>query len=299
MPSRPLTLLARTLTAVAITLTAAVALATPSGATPISGGVYVALGDSYSAGPLIPPISDPLTCVRSKANYPSLLAKSQQVTTFRDVTCSSATTQNFAQPQKGAIAGTAAPQYNALSADTTLVTVGIGGNDVGLVGLAESCINVAPPPVGKSCAAKYTAGGVDQYSQKIQAFAPTYGTVIEKIRSLAPNARIVMVSYPTAIRNGGCFPVQPVLGPDATYIQAKIDELNSVMSQQSAAHGATYVNLRPSTVGHDACALPGVRWLEGLVPLSPAFPLHPNALGMKNAAAVTAQTLAGSPATTP
>jgi lysophospholipase L1-like esterase len=240
------------------------------------------MGDSYAAGPLILPMTDPVTCVRSALNYAHLLAQQLHVTTLRDVTCSSATTQNFANPQPGSVSGTAPPQYNALRSDTTLVTVGIGGNDVGLVGLAESCINVFPPPIGKSCAAKYTAGGVDQYSQRIQAFAPTFGTVIDRIHQLAPNARVLMVGYPTAIRNGGCFPYQPLLGPDATYIQAKIDELNSVMAQQAAAHNATYVNIRTSSVGHDSCALPGIRWLEGLVPTSDSFPLHPNQLEMRN-----------------
>lgn len=265
---------AATLVAVSLTASATSSAATPS--------VYVAMGDSYAAGPLILPMTDPYVCVRSALNYAHLLAQQLGVTTLRDVTCSSATTQDFSNSQKGNVTGTAAPQYNALGADTTLVTVGIGGNDVGLVGLAESCINVLPAPVGKSCAAKYTAGGVDVYSQRIQAFAPTYGTVIDHIHQLAPNAKILMIGYPTAIRNGGCFPYQPLLGPDATYIQAKIDELNAAMAQQAAAHNATYVNIRTSSVGHDSCALPGIRWLEGLVPTSDAFPLHPNQLEMRN-----------------
>jgi lysophospholipase L1-like esterase len=272
---------ASTVAALAATLPAL-----PSAAAPVPGGVYVALGDSYSAGPLIQPQSDPVTCARSAVNYVGLLAQKLQVQALRDVTCSSATTANFSNPQKGAVSGTAAPQYDAVRADATLVTVGIGGNDVGLVGLAESCINVFPAPIGQSCAAKYTAGGVDQYSQRIQAFAPTYGTVIDTIHQLAPNARILMVGYPTAIRDGGCFPVQPLLAPDATYIQAKIDELNSVMAQQAAAHGAQYIDIRTSSVGHDACALPGQRWVEGLAPTSDAYPMHPNELSMQNTANV-------------
>lgn len=280
------------LIAVLAVATGLVGLVAPSSAaTPAPASVYVAMGDSYTAGPLIPPQSDLLTCVRSRDNYPGLLSRSLHVTTFRDVSCSSATTKDFATPQKGAITGTNPPQYNALSADTTLVTVGIGGNDIGLVGLAESCINLLPPPVGKSCAAKYTAGGVDQYSQRIQAFAATYGTVIAQIRSRAPHAKILLVGYPTAIRNGGCFPVQPLLAPDATYIQAKIDELNAAMKAQAQANRATYVDIRTSSIGHDACALPGVRWLEGLVPLSPAFPLHPNELEMRNTTRVLLGTL--------
>jgi hypothetical protein len=50
--------------------------------------------------------------------------------------------------------------------------------------------------------------------------------------------------------------------------------------------GSTYVGLYGPSVGHDACQLPGVRWVEPLVPLSPAAPVHPNALGMQKMAAV-------------
>jgi lysophospholipase L1-like esterase len=280
----------------ALTTLAATALTAGSAAvaTVPTGGVYVALGDSYTAGPLILPQSDLLTCARSSVDYPGLLARALQVATLRDVSCSGATSTDFTQSQAGQVSGTNPPQYDALSADTTLVTVGIGGNDIGLFGLAESCINVLPAPLGKSCAAKYTAGGVDVYSQKIAAFAATYATIIDTVHQRAPQAKVLMVGYPTAIRNGGCFPKQPILAPDATYIQAKIDELNAAMAQQAAAHGATYVDLRSSSVGHDACAASDLRWVEGIVPHTDAFPLHPNELSMQNATQViTAELAAG------
>jgi hypothetical protein len=281
--------------ALAVIASTAVAVAS-SGATAAqaapSGGVYVALGDSYTAGPLILPMTDNFTCARSALNYPSLLALKIKPAVFRDVSCSSATTRDFSSPQPGVVSGTNPPQYDAITPDTTLVTVGIGGNDIGLVGLAESCVNVAPTWLGgKSCAATYTAGGVDVYSQRIQAFAPTYGAVIDHIRSLAPNARILLVSYPTGIKPDGCWPYQPILAPDANYVQAKIDELNSVMRSQALAHGAQYIDIRTPSIGHDACQLPGIRWLEGLVPTSDAFPLHPNQLEMIDTASVIAASL--------
>ncbi|HET6285890.1 MAG TPA: GDSL-type esterase/lipase family protein, partial [Amycolatopsis sp.] len=146
--------------------------------------VYVAMGDSFSAGSVVLPQSDLLTCARSAINYAGLLAKQLEVDELRDVTCAAATTAHFTNPQKGVISGTNPPQYDALSTDTTLVTVGIGGNDIGLVGLATSCVNLLPG--GASCKAANTAGGVDKYATKIDAFAATYGTVIEQIRQRAP-----------------------------------------------------------------------------------------------------------------
>lgn len=266
-------------------------IAAPSSPAATPRQVYVALGDSYSAGPLIPPQTDPVTCLRSGNDYPGLVSRQLGVAVFRDVTCSSATTADFSHSQPANVPGgpPAPPQYRALSGDTTLVTVGIGGNDIGLVGLALSCVNVAPPPIGHSCRA---ANGTT-YQDRIDAFAATYGRVVDAIRGKAPNARILLVGYPTTIKDGGCFPYQPILGTDATYLQGLIDRLNRRMSAQATEHGATYVDIRTSSIGHDSCQLPGTRWLEGLVPTSPAFPLHPNALGMQNAATQVVATLRG------
>ncbi|MEV6909248.1 SGNH/GDSL hydrolase family protein [Amycolatopsis sp. NPDC051071] len=243
--------------------------------------VYVAMGDSFSAGSVVLPQSDLLTCARSAINYAGLLAKQLKVDVLHDVTCGAATTANFPNPQKGIVSGTNPPQYDALSADTTLVTVGIGGNDIGLVGLATSCVNLMP--AGNSCKAANTAGGVDKYATRIDAFAATYGTVIETIRQRAPRAKIVMVGYPTGIKPGGCWPIVPVLPQDADYIQGNIDRLNTRMAEQSAAHDASYVDIRTPSIGHDACQLIGVKWIEGLIPsvVNNSFaPLHPNAAGL-------------------
>ncbi len=278
----------RTIAVAGTTLTL-VGLGTPALAAP-ARQVYVAMGDSFAAGSVVLPQSDLFTCARSAINYASLLAKDIKVDVLRDVTCGAATTSHFANPQPGVVFGTAAPQYDALSSDTTLVTVGIGGNDIGLVGLATSCVNLLPqtgiidvPLLGKSCKATNTAGGVDQYARKIDAFAPTYGKVIEQIRQRAPKARILMVGYPTGIQPGGCWPFVPVLPQDADYVQGNIDRLNKRMAEQAKKHGATYVDIRTPSIGHDACQGIGTKWIEGLIPsiVNNSFaPLHPNAAGL-------------------
>ncbi|MBB5834580.1 SGNH/GDSL hydrolase family protein [Kribbella italica] len=265
-------------------LVVAGSVTTPAAAAPPL--VYVAMGDSFAAGSLVLPAKEVLTCARSAVNYASLIAQQLKPAKFRDVTCGGATTNHFPNPQPGIIAGTAAPQYDALSEDTTVVSVGIGGNDIGLVGLAVSCVNLLPQPVGTSCKATNTAGGVDRLAQKIDAFAPTYGTVIEQIRARAPHAKILMVGYPTGIKKGGCWPVVPVWGADADYLQAALTRLNTRMAEQANAHGATYVDLATPSVGHDMCKSAGTRWIEGLIPsltTNGLVPLHPNAAGLRNA----------------
>ncbi|MET7282543.1 SGNH/GDSL hydrolase family protein [Kribbella sp. NPDC005582] len=288
---------ARTVAALAATGLLAGALIPAQASASEAPMVYVAMGDSFAAGSLVLPAKEVLTCARSAVNYASLIAAELKPAKFRDVTCGGATTTHFANPQPGIVLGQAAPQYDALSADTTVVSVGIGGNDIGLVGLAFSCVNLLPPGVGTSCKATNTSGGVDKLAQKIDAFAPTYGTVIEQIRQRAPHAKILMVGYPTGIRKGGCWPVVPVWPTDADYLQAALTRLNLRMAQQASAHGATYVDLATPSVGHDMCKPAGTRWIEGLIPsvtTNGLVPLHPNAAGLRNAVPAVRAAMAGS-----
>ncbi|HEY4422123.1 MAG TPA: SGNH/GDSL hydrolase family protein, partial [Pseudonocardia sp.] len=61
---------------------------------------YVALGDSYAAGPLIPvQTGEPAGCQRSTENYPAVVASVLGLSDFRDATCSAATTEHFTAPQ--------------------------------------------------------------------------------------------------------------------------------------------------------------------------------------------------------
>ncbi|MDV6291441.1 SGNH/GDSL hydrolase family protein [Rhodococcus aetherivorans] len=258
---------------------------------------YVALGDSFTAGPMIPPQIDS-ACARSGSNYPHAVAETLGIDNFRDASCSSATTANLTGPQVVSSGATVPAQYDALTPETELVTVGIGGNDIGLVALAGSCLALdrssgrAAAPAGPLCATANVRDGLDLVDRAIDDFAPTYGVIVREIRNRAPDARILLVGYPTGIRDGGCYPDQPILPDDATYLQAKIDRLNTAMEQQADAAGVDYVDLRESTVGHDACQPSAQRWTEGLFPSQPAAPLHPNADGHRNAAEQVLVTIA-------
>ncbi|MDI2132329.1 SGNH/GDSL hydrolase family protein [Yinghuangia seranimata] len=250
--------------------------------------VYVALGDSMASGPLIPDVTGPLACARSTHNYAHELAASLGVDELRDVTCSGADTGDMTSPQHlsllGVDMGYAAPQFDALSADTTLVTLTIGGNDAGLVGVAQDCVNLNP--FAATCKSRYTAGGVDQVAQRVDAVGPRLATVLDTIHAKAPAARVVVTGYGLYVKPGGCWPVQPVLPTDADYLQANVDRLNTVIATQAAAHGAQYVDVRGPSAGHDICRSSSARWIEGFVPTNLAAPLHPNQRGEANYAAV-------------
>lgn len=236
---------------------------------------YVALGDSAAAGPLIPNQDINLLCARSSRNYPAVVARALGAR-LTDVTCSGAELTDFSGRQFGLVP----PQYAALNTGTDVVTLTIGANDIDMVPQTLTCINLLREPWGLSCADRLTAGGKDVLGDAITAWAPEFGKALDEIRRRAPHAQIVVVGYPTYIRPGGCHPTQPIWARDADYIQSSVNKLSATMREQASARGATFVDLAPVSVGHDTCAAPGARYLEGLVPTTLAAPLHPNAAGM-------------------
>ncbi|WP_330252634.1 SGNH/GDSL hydrolase family protein [Nocardia sp. NBC_00565] len=273
--------------ATTMTLGASVAIAGQATADPAEGVHYVALGDSFAAGAGVFPQADITTCLRSAVNYPSLVAKELGVATFKDVTCGGATLDELTEPQRGIVSGAAAPQFDALTPDTTLVTMTMGGNDIGLAKQALLCGNLLPEPNGTSCADAFTADGVDTFAERTTALAPVYGTAIDEIRSRAPQATVVIVGYPTASQPGACPAQQPAWPRDADYLQAVLVNLNALLRKVSAEHGAIFVDTATSSIGHDMCAAPEEQWINGLIPSlsTPSFvPLHPNTFGEENIA---------------
>ena len=279
-----------------VALCAAIAL--PAGnALGADQGPYVALGDSYTAGPLIPnQVSAPLKCARSDHNYPSYVAAALGAASFTDVSCSSAETRHMTGSQQ-LPAGTHEPQFNGLRDDARLVTVGIGGNDAGLVGAAVKCVELGLlAPTGMACRNNYAPGGQDQIVAKIQATAPRIAAVLDGIRARAPLARIVLVGYPAvAPRDGSsCYPIVPLSSDDLRYFDGLLVQINAMLAEQATANGAEFADTFYESIGHDVCKLPGTKWFEGIVPTTIAYPIHPNALGMQSAARSVLRVL-GSP----
>jgi hypothetical protein len=108
------------------------------------------------------------------------------------------------------------------------------------------------------------------------------------VRARAPSAEVFVLGYPAILPDAGpgCWPVLPVTPGDVPYLRARHKQLNAVLAAVSADLGGRYVDVYAPSIGHDACQLPFVRWVEPAVPTSPAAPVHPNLLGMQSMAAV-------------
>jgi hypothetical protein len=244
---------------------------------------YVALGDSYAAGPLIPNPVLPLGCLKSDHNYPHLAAPGIGLT-LRDASCSGATTVDMTNPQNVEPDGPNPPQFNSLDASTTVVSLTIGGNDIGFSEVAESCITLNP--FSHPCLDKYDAGGVDQLKARIEATAPKVAAVLAGIKARSPSAKIYVVNYPAIFPETGfgCWPQMPIGFQDVPYLRQTEQGLDAMLATQSALNGATLVNWYNASIGHDACKSSSTRWVEPLVPGELAAPIHPNKAGMQGGA---------------
>jgi hypothetical protein len=262
-----------------------------------SRGPYVALGDSYTAGPKIPDqMGKPAGCDRSSRNYPALVAKELGIRAadFRDVSCSGAAITHLTTPQS-TDNGTNPPQLSALSATTKLVTLGVGGTDIGFSSMITTCVTAGvlfemADDIGNisdkaPCEQRYFSDG--EVAQKISATGDRLALTLDEIKRRAPQARVYVVGYPAILPAGpgaDCDGDIPLAPGDVTFLHQKEQQLNAMLRERANAAGATYIDTFTPSLGHDACSPAATRWIEPLKPSSPAAVVHPNERGERGMA---------------
>jgi lysophospholipase L1-like esterase len=274
----------------------------------LAGLEYVALGDSYAAGyGILPSTGLPVTgCDQSTTNYPHLTATELGLA-LTDVTCSGAETANITTTAQVTYSGTAPIQLTSLSASTDIVTLTVGGNDLGFVDILTSCaaFSSAGPVIAgtTNCAAFYSAGGVDSLAAAVAGPVTTaLETTLAAIAVAAPNAKVFVVGYPAltpgTIPGAGCFrdaagtfappfPVNayPYQDADVAYLHTVEVKLDQAISDAATDNGAVYLSNLAGTDAHSPCATTDA-YVNGITvsTLSPAVTLepgamHPNAVG--------------------
>src|ERR1700722_17746708 len=155
------------LTAACHVVTSAAPAAVGSSAAAYSAmpGPVVALGDSYTAGALLPldPAAKPAGCLRSSKAYPALGAR------LVDAACASAGVKNMTAAQQTYL-GTNPAQLSVLAPDDRLVLLTLGGDDLGFLNVLKECVAQSfTRPWGSPCEAHYTNGGTDQLAAAVAA----------------------------------------------------------------------------------------------------------------------------------
>ena len=262
---------------IALAALAAVAIAAPAAA--LANPNYVALGDSYTSGPGILPYAEtaPAECGQSSVNYPHLTAAALHLS-LTDVSCGGAKTEDFNVAQ----GPHQAPQFNALSPSTEVVTVGMGGNDNNLFGtLVAQCTgaDLGKPNEGAPCK-RYLSSFI---AESLEKDGPEWAKGLAELREHAPNAKVFYVGYPEISPAAGYCPTAlPWTTEDLKWGRSVEEKLNALMRKTAKEGGATFVNTFKSSEGHNACEPIGTRWIEPLFGSLTGVPVHPNEAGEQN-----------------
>lgn len=242
---------------------------------------YVALGDSYAAfgdQAGLDPTVDP--CMRSDTNYPSALAELAELGEFTDVSCGGAVISHLSEEQYAGVA----PQLDALGAETDLVTLSIGGNDVGfgaIVNCITDHIEVGGPPT--DCREKL-GDEVEASIEETFGEGGAIDDVYDAIAESAPNANIIATQYlplMPANDDDGCAFTEFV-GPENLEWSREITEAINVAVDEAAQRNGHVSALAVDGDGIDrsGCADADVRWTDFAGgPPTNAFAFHPTALG--------------------
>ncbi|MGX5657406.1 SGNH/GDSL hydrolase family protein [Geodermatophilus nigrescens] len=244
---------------------------------------HVALGDSYSAasGVLPPDLTAAPQCLRSTRNYPHVLAQAIGAR-LTDVTCGGADTDDYFEAQHPGVP----PQLEALSAETDLVTMTIGGNDSGVfIQSILRCSAAGLLTLGQGSPCRDTYGSSFEDTVRTTTY-PALVRALSAVREAAPRARVAILGYPWILpASGGCFDRMQVATGDVPYLRSLQATLNDAVARAARETGVTFVDLAQVSEGRDACAPLGVRWVEPVLQGTNAVIVHPNALGEAGMAA--------------
>ena len=285
---------------------AILAASAPTQPTPRS---YVAMGDSYSSGEGVEPfeagtnVTGGNQCHRSVSAYARFIDRNPKLSaslpaTGGFVACSGARTNEILNSNTP---NQEASQYSNLNANTKLVTITIGGNDIGFTDFGVACVNPATNcRVGSS--AHTTA------KNKIDNELPAkLENVYANVLGFAPNAEIYVLGYPqvapekssTEPNDVRCSYLYdsgydstgtiPMNWGDAQAARDIVTRLDNKIEAAVAAAGSSrlhYVDVNEAGSpfeGHTMCADPGESFFNNIDQAvgHPAYALHPNQRGQE------------------
>jgi lysophospholipase L1-like esterase len=217
--------------------------AAPAGAAPASTTAsigassvvdYVALGDSFAAGQGGGRALD--GCKHTRLGYPALLDLPKSIRLTANPTCASAKAHEVLNSQI-----TAATQELRVA---ELVTVTVGGNDLGAPQIAAACGSV---PISPDCEQL-----VAEVPARLASAGAALGAIVGALDQAAPDARIVVTGYPRL------FERVPATHPNFDLIRqvnVATDALNqTIMSVVDAARlqrmNVRYVDVTGLFAGH-------------------------------------------------
>ncbi|UVE96719.1 SGNH/GDSL hydrolase family protein [Dietzia sp. B32] len=256
---------------------------------------YVALGDSYAAfGDQSQSAGGPAQCARSLTNYPTVLDADPRVGELTDVTCGGAIIPSLTGSQHEGVPA----QLNAIDADTDLVTLSIGGNDVGFGKIVNCITKQAPYTATPSCRVTLDddiTAAIDNVfgagAEEDVPVATKVDTIYALIAERSPGATVVATQYLPLMPAEGesCAFTERLVPDDVKWAREVTAKINAAVD--AAARRNNHISVLPvdPTVDRSACGDADERWTDflGGAPTG-AYPMHPTALGQEAMASAIA-----------
>ena len=251
--------------------------------TPQGKASYVALGSSFAAGAGLGPLAkgSPHLCARSINGYPQQLARMLKLQLV-DMSCGGATTRHVlsgGQFFQG-------PQMRVVESGTKLVTITVGGNDIGYIGDLSMLAARRGHTLFDWLSRQFWKG--PKKNRDYQAVESELSGVIADIHERAPKARIVVATYPTILPSSGTCARLQLSAEEVQEMRKVADRLAAVTRAAAKKGGALLVDMNALGSAHNACSSdPWTRgWTNGGI-----APFHPTMAGATATAKAIASAL--------
>jgi lysophospholipase L1-like esterase len=235
------------------------------------GDRYVSLGTSIASGYGI--ANQSTFCGRSDRDYGHLVAATLGLN-LTDVSCGAAVIPNVLDRAQS----TAPPQIDAVTPDTKLITVSVGGNDINLNGTALVCGNpatVCSPPAT-----------LDADEAALQG---DLVAMLTALKAKAPSAIVVLVTYPREFPDQNCAALS-LSDSELSMLRGMGEKLEAAMVSAAQQTGVVLVDPYVQPRDHTACAPAAERWTAGYkVAPGEGFAYHPTVLGHQEMAKLIEQ----------
>lgn len=240
------------------------ATATIVGAPPIT---YTVLGDSYSAGS--GGGGEVGACGQSPNSYGNDVAAATGAT-LTNLACAGFTTDQVRTLE-----------VPLMAADTKLVTLTVGGNDVGWTTAVTACLQTSSTSPACKSAVSNALYQMTQLPKRITA-------LMKAIKAKAPGARVLFLGYPRLFEPANMaaagFTADQISG--AKTLNGAADLLNGVIAFSAVSNRAAFVPVAWIFSGHGfPSASPWLNYPGGPNP----YTFHPNATGYQSGYAVAVQ----------
>lgn len=243
--------------------------------TPAGRPEYVALGSSFAAGAGLGALQEgsPLLCARTRSGYPQQLAGTRRLSIV-DMSCGGAVTRHLlsgGQFFQG-------PQVRAISRDTRLVTITVGGNDVGYVGDLQLLAARRSGTLFGWLVKRIWSGPRNASDRNYGRLQSELLAVLRAVNERAPGVRIIVATYPAILPAAGTCPRLGLTSEEVALMRDVGDRMAAATRAATKQGDAILADMHVAGEGHNACSADP--WTKGWTDLAKA-PFHPTISGAR------------------